>query len=496
MKKLSYNVLEEIGYEGYVLKDAPERVLQFGEGNFLRGFADYFFDILNEKGLFNGKIVAVQPIEQGMGAKLNEQEGLYTLYLRGLNDGQRTSSKRIVSAISRVINPFEDDRIFLDCAANPELRFIISNTTEAGIAFDGNDRQGDIRGTFPAKLANFLWERYKIFGNEKGKGFIILSCELIDDNGAVLKNYVTKYHELWNLPKEFVQWVEAENIFCGTLVDRIVTGYPRSEIETLTKENGYIDEVIDTGEPFAFWAIEGPDWLRRELPFEEAGLPVRIVSDQSSYKKRKVRILNGAQTATTLPAYLSGLEYERAYMEDALFLKYISGIMFDEIIPATDLPADDMKRFADSCLERLANPYIDHRLYDISLNSVPKWRSRILPTLKDYYDKFNKLPKYLTFSLAALLAFYSCSRQEDGTFLGMYGSQPYAVNDDFNTLEFFAEKSKLSTPEYVREYLQNTGMHGADFSLLPGFEEKVTGYLDSVRNRGMLETVADLVNGE
>ena len=488
MERLSYRALEGRSDSPFLLKDAPEKILQFGEGNFLRGFVDYFFDILNEKGLFHGKCVVVQPLEQGLGEKLNQQEGLYSLYLRSQENGRAVTEKRIISVISRVLNPYHETQAFLDCAKNPDLRIIVSNTTEAGIAFRDTDTLGSMEGTFPAKLTTFLWERYQYFGQVPGKGFLILSCELIDNNGAVLKDYVTRYADIWGLPAAFTQWVKTENVFCSTLVDRIITGYPGQEAATMNAESGYEDQVIDTGEPFAFWAIEGPDWMKKELPFEAAGLPVRIVPDQSGYKKRKVRILNGAQTATTLAAYLSGLDLERDYMDDGLFADYIRRLMFDEILPATDLDMEDMKTFAQSCLERLQNPFIDHRLIDISLNSVPKWRARILPTLKDFSQKYGTLPKYLTFSLAALLAFYRCT-EKDGHFYGTRDGVAYEVRDDLDTLQFFAAHSHTSAAEYVHSYVTAPQFHGTDFGTLPGFESQVAAYLDTIDRCGMRNAV-------
>ena len=491
MRCLTYDLLMEQEYTGYLLKDAPEKILQFGEGNFLRGFVDDFFDILNEKGLFHGKCVVVQPLAEGLGKTINAQQGLYSLYLRGVDDNGPETTKRVISVISRVINPYTEKDAFFACAANPELRIIVSNTTEAGIAFHPEDRLDDMDASFPAKLTNFLWQRYQLFGKEKGKGFIILSCELIDNNGKILQDYVIQYAELWKIPEKFISWIKEENTFCSTLVDRIITGYPRAEAAQMNEQSGYEDAALDTGEPFAFWAIEGPDWMKKELPFEKAGLPVHIVPDQSGYKKRKVRILNGAQTATTLGAYLAGIDLERDYMNDGLFEPFIRSIMFDEVLPATDLDMDDMKEFATTCLKRLANPFIDHRLIDITLNSVPKWRARILPTIKDYYKKFDEFPQRLTFSLATLLAFYRCV-ERDGHFYGTANGQEYEVRDDLATMRFFAAASQLPAGEYVNAYLQARQFHDTDFQTMPGFAAQVTAYLQSIDQYGIRETIRQI----
>ncbi|MGL5511977.1 MAG: tagaturonate reductase, partial [Sporomusa sp.] len=307
MKHLNYETLEEIGYQGYLLKEAPERVLQFGEGNFMRAFVDYFFDIMNEKTDFSSKVVLVQPIKPGLKDFINQQDGLYTLYLRGFQNGQKVNQKRIISCVSRCLNPYDEYEAVLQCAQNPELRFITCNTTEAGITYDPSCNFADTpASSFPGKLTQFLYRRFETFKGAGDKGLIILACELIDNNGKELKNCVLKHARQWKLGDAFTDWLDHANIFCSTLVDRIVTGYPRNEIEQLNEENGYIDNLIDTGEIFGFWVIEGPDSLVKELPFKAAGLPVLITADHTPYKQRKVRILNGAHTAFVLGAYLSG----------------------------------------------------------------------------------------------------------------------------------------------------------------------------------------------
>ena len=317
MKTLNYETLNEIGYDGYLLKDAPERVLQFGEGNFLRAFVDYFIDMLNEKTGFNSKVVLCQPIAPGLADKINEQEGLYTLYLRGFQDGAKVNKKRIISCVSRCLNPYNDFEEVLKCAENPDLRYITCNTTEAGIAYDPSCRFTDVpASSYPGKLTQFLYRRFRTFGSEIGKGFVILSCELIDNNGKELEKCVLQYAAQWELGDDFMNWIREENLFCSTLVDRIVTGYPRSEADAINEENGYIDNLIDTGEIFGFWVIEGPESLKEELPFEKAGLPVLITDDHKPYKQRKVRILNGAHTSFVLGAYLAGQNIVRDCMND------------------------------------------------------------------------------------------------------------------------------------------------------------------------------------
>jgi tagaturonate reductase len=487
MKRLSYATLNAIGNTEFVLRSAPERVLQFGEGNFLRGFVDYFFDILNEKELFHGKAVVVQPIPEGRSDDLNAQDGLYTLYLRGLADGKPVNSRRLISVISRAIDPYRDFAGFLATAANPDLRFIVSNTTEAGIALDPSCKVDDAPpASFPAKLARLLMERYRLFGKEKGKGFVVLSCELIDDNGKELCRCIEKYVKLWKLSEDFAAWVREENLFCNTLVDRIVTGYPVSEVEKFSRENGYEDTLMDMGESFAFWAIEAPAWLKEELPFERAGFPIRIVEDQNPFKKRKVRILNGIQTGVSLAAYLAGFDLERDYMDDPLIKKFIDRFVYKEILPSTNLPCDDMMKFAASCLDRLKNPWIDHALVDISLNSISKWRARVLPSFKDYYREMGALPPCATFTLSALMAFYTGDVIRNGRLVGKRGGEEYLIADNADVLEFFKIHSIKDTPQdFVLAFLHEVRFWGEDLTAYSSLVKVVADYLETIRFKGI-----------
>lgn len=329
MNKLSYQTLKEKEFTGYLLKEAPERVIQFGEGNFMRAFVDFFIDNMNEKADFNSKVVLVQPIAPIPGAfdlkdAINEQEGLYTLYLRGCENGEKVNKKRIISCVSRCLNAYTDFDAVMACAENPQLRFISCNTTEAGITYDPACRFEDRpASSYPGKLTQFLYRRFRTFGSQPGKGFLILACELIDDNGKELEKCVLKYASQWNLGEDFILWLQKENTFCSTLVDRIVTGFPRAEAAALNKENGYEDNVMDTGEIFGFWVIEGPQSIRTELPFEKAGLPILVTDDHKPYKQRKVRILNGAHTSMVLGAYLAGQDIVRGCMEDRSRDKYL-----------------------------------------------------------------------------------------------------------------------------------------------------------------------------
>lgn len=490
MKKLSYAALEEMNYDGYLLKDAPERVLQFGEGNFLRAFVDYFIDMMNEKAGFNSKVVLCQPIAPGLADMINEQEGLYTLYLRGFQEGQKVNKKRIISCVSRCLNPYQDFDALMDCAKNPDLRFITCNTTEAGIAYDPSCQFTDRpANSYPGKLTQFLYQRFQNFGQEEGKGFIILACELIDDNGKELEKCVLKYAGQWNLGEDFIAWIQKENIFCSTLVYRIVTGYPRAEAAALCEENGYLDNLIDTGEIFGFWVIEGPQSIKNELPCEKAGLPILITDNHKPYKQRKVRILNGAHTSFVLGAYLAGQDIVRDCMEDEVINGFMNKTIYDEIIPTLTLPEEELKDFAASVTERFKNPFIDHALLSISLNSTSKWKARVMPSLKGYLDKTGTLPECITASFAFYLKFYKGLRLKDEGLIASRGTNEYTVKDERPILEFYDAHKDDSTADFVHAACSNVDFWGENLSLLPGFEDKIADYLNLIEETGTYEVM-------
>lgn len=494
MKKLCYATLEEMGYEGYLLKEAPERVLQFGEGNFLRAFVDYFFDMMNEKAGFNGKVVLCQPIPTGLTDMINEQEGLYTLYLRGFENGQKVNDKRIISSVKRCINPYRDYDLLMECAKNPDLRFISCNTTEAGIAYDPACKFEDRPAvSYPGKLTQFLYERFRHFGKDAGKGFVILSCELIDNNGKELEKCVLQYAQQWQLGEEFISWIREENIFCSTLVDRIVTGYPRNETDALNEENGYVDNLLDTGEVFGFWVIEGPQSLKKELPFEEAGLPVIITDDHKPYKQRKVRILNGAHTSMVLGAYLAGQDIVRNCMEDEVICGFMNKTIYEEIIPTLTLPKDELEGFAASVTERFKNPFIDHALLSISLNSTSKWKARVLPSLKGYVEKFGQLPKCITASFAFYIAFYCGEKLTEDGLVGVRGSNEYVIKDDRDILEFYDAHKSDDAKSLAHAVCSREAFWGEDLSKIAGFEEAVAEYLTKIRENGAYAVMKEVL---
>lgn len=387
---------------------SKERVIQFGEGGFLRGFVDYFLYKLNEKEVWEGKVVVVQPIEKGMCELLSSQNCEYNLYLRGIENGETVNERTHIDVISRCVNPYTEFDAYMELAANPDMRFIISNTTEAGIEYLGTEKLTDRPAkSYPAKLTQLLYKRYEL----GLPGFILIPCELIDNNAGFLKEYVLKYAELWELPEGFTKWINEECDFCNSLVDRIVTGYPRDEAEELWKEIGYQDNCLDTAEIFHLWVIEGHH--EDELPFNKAGYNIVWTDDVKPYKKRKVRILNGGHTSMVLGAYLYGLTTVGECLKDETVSAFLKKCIFDEIVPTLGNTETDIN-FGKAVLERFSNPFIKHQLLSIALNSVSKFQVRVLPTILEYKEKYGAYPPALTFSMAALIAFYRTDNANDG----------------------------------------------------------------------------------
>ena len=488
MEQLCYETLEKAGYTGYLLKNALERVLQFGEGNFLRAFADYWFDMANEKAGWNGKCVLVQPITQGLTQLINRQEGLYTLYLRGRQNGEKVDAKRVISSVSRCLNPYEkqDYDAMMDVAAGEALEYIVSNTTEAGIVYDPACRLEDCPpASFPAKLTQVLLHRWRA-----GRpGVVVLSCELIDNNGKELLRCVNQYIKQWGLEEGFARWVNGDCTFCSTLVDRIVPGRIRDAAEAarLEDENGYRDALIDVGEVFGVWNIEGPEWLAEKLPFRAAGLNCPVVPDVTPYKKRKVRILNGAHTGFVPGAYLAGYDIVRDCMQDDVILGFMNRMLHEEVIPTLPLDRQDLEAFAAAVQDRFNNPFINHELMSITLNSTSKWRARNMPSLLEYAQTAGKLPPCLAMSFAAYIAFYSSDIQaltEQGLVCRRPKGNEYTVSDDRWVLEFYYSRRGVSDETLVHDVMTNEKMWGQDLTLVPGFEQAAAENLRRIRTEG------------
>lgn len=487
MEKLNYEVLKKSGYQGYILESAPEKILQFGEGNFLRAFVDYWFDMSNEKVGWNGKAVLVQPIAPGLAKQINEQQGLYTLYLRGRENGEKVDRKRVISSVSRCLNPYEkaDYDAMMEVAVSDDLEYIVSNTTEAGIVYDPACQKDDCPpSSFPAKLTQVLYKRWQA----GKKPLVILSCELIDNNGKELEKCVGQYIEQWGLEADFKAWC-GECTFCSTLVDRIVPGRIKDPAEAakMDEENGYHDELIDVGEVFGVWNIEGPEWLADKLPFKAAGLNCIVVPDVTPYKKRKVRILNGAHTGFVLGAYLAGFDIVRDCMHNEHIKGFMNKMLHEEVIPTLPLDKNDLENFAAAVEDRFNNPFVDHELMSISLNSTSKWKARNMPSFLEYIEKEGKLPVCLTMSLAAYIAFYSTDVQEL-TDKGLVCKRPkgntYTCSDDRWALEFYWNHKDDSDADLVHAVLTNEQMWDQDLTKIDGVEAAVLADLTKIRTEG------------
>lgn len=484
-------LLSKKSYTGY--KQYPEKVLQFGEGNFLRAFVDWMFHELNQKADFNGSVVVVQPIDKGMVNMLNDQDGLYTLYLRGLKNGMAESNHQTIDVISRGIDPYQDFAAYLQTAENPEMRYVISNTTEAGIAYNENDQPTDAPpSSFPAKLTVWLNRRYQTFKGDASKGVHIIPCELIEKNADNLKRIILRLAEEWNLEQGFVEWLQTACTFSNTLVDRIVPGYPRERIAEITEELGYEDRQVVEGEPFHLWVIEAPESLQKELPFPSIGLDVLYVKDVTPYRTRKVRILNGAHTALVPVAYLYGIDTVRESVEHPVVGKFLRDAIFEEIIPTLDLPKEELEQFANEVIDRFRNPYIKHLLMSISLNSWSKFETRVLPSILEYKKRKGTIPQHLAFSLAATIAFYK----------GKRGEETIALNDDAAAMELLknawakADGSEASIKQVVTEVLGYEKNWKLDLNTVEGLNEAVTKHLVAIEKHGMQKAIETIKQTE
>lgn len=490
------------------LLEYPERVIQFGEGNFLRAFMDWFFHEMNKKGIFQGRAVVIQPISQGRVSQLNEQDGLYTLLLRGLEKGQIVNKKEVMTGVSRGLNAYTQWGEILRLAEDPAIEFVVSNTTEAGIVYSREDRPGDNPpNSFPGKLTAYLYHRYRYFGGARDKGMIIIPAELIEGNGDQLRAIVLKLAEEWALPEDFKAWVREANVFLNTLVDRIVTGYPFHERDKLEEELGYGDENIVAGEIFHLLVIEGDKKLQEKLPFHEAGLNVIWVDNLTPYRERKVRILNGAHTSAVAVSFLAGIDLVREAVQDKLLGKFIRKTIFENIIPAMDMAPEELEAFATEVLERFANPFIDHKWLDISLNSIAKFKARVLPSLLDYIEKKNNrgeasssaLPRYLVYSLAALINFYRGREIRDNSLLAERNGETYLVRDDIKVLEFFAGlwgryfAGEIDLEELAGDLLANQAFWGQDLNEVAGLRASLVDYLAAIEGKGLRGSLLELL---
>ncbi len=476
---------------------APERVIQFGEGNFLRCFVDWIIYKMNRKTDFNASVVVVQPIERGMVDWLNGQDCLYHVNLQGRLNGEAVNKLTRIDCISRALNPYTQNQAFMALADQPEIRFVISNTTEAGIAFDPACQLSDApASSYPGKLTQLLYRRYQTFNGAPDKGLIIMPCELIFLNGHHLKECIYQYIELWkdSLGKDyegFKQWFTQYCYVCATLVDRIVPGFPRKEIKEIQEKIMYEDNLVVQGEVFHLWVIEKPEnmeieQLKNEFPAEKAGLHVLIAESEKPYHERKVTLLNGPHTVLSPVAYLAGIDIVRDACNDPVVGKFIHKVQFDELMQTLNLPMDELQKFASDVLERFNNPYVDHQVTSIMLNSFPKYETRDLPGLKTYLERKGELPQGLVFGLAAIITYYKGGQREDGA--------PIVPNDAPEIMQLLTDLWATGDTRKVAEgVLAAENIWHEDLNNIPGLTDLVVADLDKIQQMGMMEAVKTIL---
>lgn len=460
-------------------EELPVKIVQFGEGNFLRAFVDYVIDRLNKEAGFNAGVVVIQPLATGLIDALNKQDGLYNLFMKGIKQGEEIQKQRTISCIQRGINPYENYEGYLKLAEEEQLEFIISNTTEAGIAYVESDTLRDTpHSSFPAKLTALLYHRFKYFNGATDKGLTIIPCELINYNADTLKEIIIKYAESWNLEEAFSIWLNDHNSFHNTLVDRIVPGYPKDDLAAYERSLDYEDKLIVSAEVFLLWVIEGDESLKAKIPFDKIDEDIKIVKDLQPYRTRKVRILNGAHTTMVPFSILYGNQTVKDTVDNDFTGAFVKKALFDEIIPTLSLPKEELEKFAGEVLDRFRNPFIKHQLSSIALNSISKFKVRVLPSLLIYVKECNRLPLHLTFAFACLLRFY------DGKWKG--NSLP--VNDD---QEIIARLKKIwelhSYKEITEQALAQTDFWGEDLNDIPGFQTAIAEALELIDDRGIEE---------
>ena len=464
----------------------PDKVIQFGEGNFLRAFVDWIIWNMDKKTDFNGGVVVVQPIEKGMVDMLNAQDGLYHLNLQGIDKGRSVDSIDLIDVINRGINPYREFDEYMKLAENPDIRFVISNTTEAGIAFDPSCRLEDRpASSYPGKLTQLLYHRYVYFNGDLSKGLVIFPCELIFLNGKELKKCISGYIDLWNLGDGFREWFEkACGVYC-TLVDRIVPGYPKDSIDEIHARIGYDDKLVVKAEIFHLWVIEAPKEIAGEFPADKAGLNVLFVPSEAPYHARKVTLLNGPHTVLSPVGYLSGLDTVKECVEDPLIGKFVHKVMFDELIETLDLPKPELEQFAHDVLERFVNPYVKHFVTSIMLNSFPKYKTRDLPGLKTYLERKGTLPEGLVLGLAGIITYYKGGKR---------GDVEIVPADDASTVALLKELwASGDVYKVASGVLGAVDIWGEDLNEVPGLTAMLSGMLALIQEKGMRAAVESVV---
>ncbi len=482
--------MEQLSKKLYNKPERKIKIMQFGEGNFLRAFIEWILQDLNDKGAIDADVVVVQPMPLGRVKELENQDGLYTLRLEGIDKGKKVKASRIIDVVGDCVNPFTDYEKFLRYGESEDLQIVISNTTEAGIALDPTDTDLTVTPkSFPGKLLALLKARYDHFNGDMTKGLAIVPCELIDNNGDELYKVLTQLAEINKMDEKFIKWMQTANHFTSTLVDRIVPGYPKAEIDAIREETGYIDNNVVKGEIFHLWVLKKEPYIQKVLPADSTGLNVIFADSIKPYKQRKVKILNGSHTAMVPVAYLCGIDTVGEAVNDPIIGKYVRDFVFNEVNPTIDLPQNEMVDFANSVLERYQNPYIRHELMSIALNSTTKFKTRILPTLLDYVRIKGTLPEHVLFSFAAMVEFHK----------GKRGDQEIALKDDPAYLAYWHRLWADFDGDYAAMAKKVLGWEEAwdmDMNTIhPEITAKVAAYLEDIDKNGMNKAVEGFVNG-
>lgn len=470
MKQLNRTTVSE-------LPQYPIKVLQFGEGNFLRAFVDYAIQALNKQCDFNAGVAVIQPLAGGMVDALNQQDGLYTLFMKGVLQGKEIQEKELISSIVKGVDPYKDFKAYLELSKLEELEFVISNTTEAGIAYNPEDRfDMEPQSSFPGKLTRFLYERFKHFNGDQSKGLTIIPCELINHNAQTLKKIILQYIELWELEDSFKRWILEHTDFHNTLVDRIVPGYPKDDIESYNAQLDYEDRLIVSAEKFFLWVIEGDEKLKEKLPFHKTELDVKIVADMQPYRTRKVRILNGAHTTMVPFSLLYANQTVKETVDNPFTGAFVQAALFEEIIPTLEMDRQELEDFAGAVLDRFRNPFIKHMLSSIALNSISKFKVRVLPSLLAYVDLKGELPIHLTFALACLIRFYNPQWQ----------GKALPVKDDAEIVSKFKALWESESYDQISvEALSNTEFWDQDLTKVNGLSAAVSRGLKLIETQGV-----------
>jgi tagaturonate reductase len=474
------------------LFELPEKVLQFGTGVLLRGLPDFLIDQANRQGIFNGRVVVVKSTDGGDAAAFEREDNLYTVCVRGVEDGQTVSENVVCASISRVLSAKSQWAEVLQFAASPDLQVVLSNTTEIGIVLDESE---DLRATPPRSFPGKLLAVLLAFGGAADKGLIIVPTELIPDNGTKLRGILRELADRAGLAADFISWLETANTVCNSLVDRIVPGKPAAEAHAaLTQELGYEDELLIMSEAYLLWAIEGDERVKEVLSFQQIHPGVIVQPDINLFRELKMRLLNGTHSLTCGLAVLAGEATVRGAMENDYLATYIRNLMLADLLPGIPYPVDEKmgQRFGMQVLDRFRNPAVEHRWLAITLNYSAKLRMRVVPDLLHYCERFKAVPQYVALGFAAYLLFLRSTRQEGGKYYGEANGQEYLIQDE--QAGYFAELWQRPADEVVSAALSNQELWGTDLTALPGFEASVTRYLAQLQQEGAVATLATALN--